>query len=465
MSNFNRVLGKWDIFTLSFGAMIGWGWVVMASDWILNAGVLGAILAFLIGGLIVALVGLTYSELAAAMPKVGGEHIFSYRGLGLDASFLCTWFIILGYVSVCAFEAVALPVVMENILPLSQGEPLWMINGKPLYFGWVAVGIVGALLIAVINYFGIKSAAFIQTIFTVLILIVGLMLIFGSTFSSHPEVASGNSWDTEKMSLGLMTVLVMTPFMFVGFDVIPQAAEEINLPYKQIGKVLIFSVILATFWYVAIIYSVGTTLTSTELQGNTLAPASAMEKIYTGTWAKDLLILAGLAGIITSWNSFFLAATRAIYAMGNSDMLPRIFAVLHPKYKSPVSAIVFVAFTSIIATLFGKEAMVWLVNAGGLGIVVAWSLVSLSFYQLRKKEPLMKRPFKVTQGKTVGIAAFVLSLWLVYLYLPGNSSALNMTEWSIIVSWLIIGLVFYAWGTRVYSRVTMKNKMDHHLSE
>jgi amino acid transporter len=117
-ANFDRVLGKWDIFTLSFGAMIGWGWVVLTSGWILKAGVFGAITAFFIGGIVVALVGLTYSELTSAMPKVGGEHVFSFRGLGLDASFFCTWFIILGYVSVCAFEAVALPVVLSTVMDL-----------------------------------------------------------------------------------------------------------------------------------------------------------------------------------------------------------------------------------------------------------------------------------------------------------------------------------------------------------
>ena len=156
-SDFKRVLGKWDIFTLSFGAMIGWGWVVLTGEWILTAGVLGAIIAFLIGGTVVALVGLTYSELTAAMPRVGGEHVFSYRGLGLDASFLCTWFIILGYVSVCAFEAVALPVVMQNLIPLSLEEPLWFFNGKPIYPDWIVIGVAGSLLIGSINFVGVKS--------------------------------------------------------------------------------------------------------------------------------------------------------------------------------------------------------------------------------------------------------------------------------------------------------------------
>ena len=97
--------------------MIGWGWVVLTGDWITMAGSLGAILAFGIGGLMVTLIGLTYAELASAMPQVGGEHAYSYRALGAGASFICTWAIVLGYVSVVAFEAVALPAVIEYLLP------------------------------------------------------------------------------------------------------------------------------------------------------------------------------------------------------------------------------------------------------------------------------------------------------------------------------------------------------------
>lgn len=116
-SKFKRVLSKKDVLAISFGAMIGWGWIVMVGDWILAAGTLGAILAFAIGGLMVLLVGLTYAELTSALPKCGGEQVFSYRALGRKASFVCTWAIILGYISVVAFEAVALPTVVEYLAP------------------------------------------------------------------------------------------------------------------------------------------------------------------------------------------------------------------------------------------------------------------------------------------------------------------------------------------------------------
>lgn len=89
--NFVRVLSRKDVLALAFGAMIGWGWVVMAGSWVSTAGSMGAMLAFVLGGLLVVLVGLTYSELASAMPLTGGEHVYSYRALGVTASFICTW--------------------------------------------------------------------------------------------------------------------------------------------------------------------------------------------------------------------------------------------------------------------------------------------------------------------------------------------------------------------------------------
>ncbi|WP_307189993.1 APC family permease [Geomicrobium sp. JCM 19038] len=112
-----KVLSKTDAIVLSFGAMIGWGWVVLSGGWVSDAGVIGAMLAFLIGGVLVLCVGFTYSELASSMPKVGGEHSYALRGIGPRGSFIASWAIALGYVSVVAFEAVALPNVVEYLFP------------------------------------------------------------------------------------------------------------------------------------------------------------------------------------------------------------------------------------------------------------------------------------------------------------------------------------------------------------
>ena len=90
-----RLLNKLDVFVLAFGAMIGWGWVVLSGTWIGTAGTLGAIIAFVAGGVLVTLIGLVYAELASAMPQMEGVLVFSKRALGRRAAFVCTWSVVL----------------------------------------------------------------------------------------------------------------------------------------------------------------------------------------------------------------------------------------------------------------------------------------------------------------------------------------------------------------------------------
>ena len=81
-AKFAKVLKSREVVALAFGAMIGWSWVLMTGVWLTDAGSLGTLIAFSIGGFAIALIGLTYSELASAMPKAGGEHIYTKRALG-----------------------------------------------------------------------------------------------------------------------------------------------------------------------------------------------------------------------------------------------------------------------------------------------------------------------------------------------------------------------------------------------
>ena len=112
-ATFAKVLKSREVIALGFGAMIGWSWVLMTGVWLTNAGTLGTLIAFAVGGFAVALIGLTYSELASAMPKAGGEHVYTQRALGHRWSFACTWALLFSYVNVCLFEAVALPSAVE----------------------------------------------------------------------------------------------------------------------------------------------------------------------------------------------------------------------------------------------------------------------------------------------------------------------------------------------------------------
>jgi amino acid transporter len=422
--------------------------VVLAGGWVQSAGAVGAMLAFGIGGVAVILIGLTYAELASAMSLTGAEHVYSHRAFGMAGSFLCTWAIILGYVSVVAFEAVALPTVVEHLFPNYKVGLMWTVAGWDVYFTWVLVGVAGAVIMTWINILGIKSCALLQKVVTLLILIVGIMLVTGSLFN-------GESGNMEPLFVngakGMLAVLIMTPFMFVGFDVIPQAAEEIDLPYKQIGRILVISVLMAVIWYILIVLAVALALSAEESAASALPTADAMSAVFGGGWAGKLLVLAGIGGIITSWNAFLVGGSRAVYAMAHAHMLPAFLGKMHPKYNTPVNAILMVGALSVIAPLFGRPTLVWLVDAGGLGIVIAYAMVAASFVVLRKREPEMDRPFKVANGMWVGYAALILAVGIALLYMPGSPAALVWPyEWAIAGGWALLGLGFYLWARTVH---------------
>ena len=434
------MLGRRDILALAFGAMIGWSWVVLTGAWIGSAGTMGAITAFVIGGVAILLISLIYAELASALPFAGGEHVYSERALGSGASFICTWGIILGYASVVTFEAVALPTVLDSLIPGLDQVYLWQIAGWDIYLSWVLVGVLGAAIMTVVNVLGVRMVALVQSVVVIAILLVGVLLVSGAMVTG--DINNMQPLFKEGVA-GITLVLVMVPFMFVGFDTIPQVAEEVDLPFRDIGVVLIASVAMAIVWYGLIILAVGLVLDQTAIDASTTVTAAANARIY-GEVGGTVLLVAGLAGIITSWNAFILGGSRAIYALANSGLLPKFLGQLHPKYHTPTNAIVLLGVLSALGPFFGRPALVWVVNAGSLGIVIAYVMVTWSFLVLRNREPSLDRPYKVPFGQFVGSLALVLAIGMTLLYLPGSPAALLWPqEWGIIIAWIILGGFLY----------------------
>lgn len=465
-SEFDKVFSAWDILVIAFGAMIGWGWVVSTGDWIGRGGVIGAVIGFCIGGIMVFFVGLTYAELTAAMPQCGGEHVFSFKAMGPTGSFICTWAIILGYISVVCFEACALPTIITYIYPGFLKGYLYTIAGFDVYASWLAVAMLMAVFITWINIRGAKTAAVLQTVLTVIIGGVGILLVAasavtGDTANLAPQLFVGN--DMVTMLKSILSVAVVTPFFFIGFDVIPQAAEEINVPLKKIGKIMILSIVMAVVFYGLIIMGVGSVMSPADIaksaDASGLVTADAMAKAFNSSIMSKVLIIGGMCGIVTSWNSFLIGGSRAMYSMAESYMIPRTFAKLHPKHKTPVNALYLIGVLSVAAPLFGRKMLVWVVDAGNFGCCLAYCMVSVSFIILRTKAPDMKRPYKVKNYKLVGALAVLMSGFMVVMYMiPGSGSALVVQEWIMAGGWTVLGVVFY-----IVCKLKYKEKFATHI--
>ena len=450
-SEFDKVLTAKDMLVIAFGAMIGWGWVVSTGDWIGRGGVVGAALGFAIGGVMIFFVGMTYAELTAALPQCGGEHVFSYKAMGPTGSFICTWGIIFGYVGVVCFEACAFPTIVGYLFPGFLKGYLYTVAGFDIYLSWLIVAMVVAVLMTWVNIIGIKTAANLQTVFTVIIIAVGLAIIGVSAVRGDTANILPQMWQSDAeggVVKHVIRVAVTTPFFFIGFDVIPQAAEEIKGSLKKIGFYLILSVVMAVLFYGCVILAVGYMLNPDEInasmQGNGLVTADVMVKAFGKKALGNVVIIGGLCGIVTSWNSFMIGGSRAMYSMADSYMIPKAFAKLHPKYKTPVNALLLIGAISLVSPFAGRQMLVWISDAGNLGCCLAYCMVSCSFLILRKKAPEMPRPYKVKHANFMGWMAVLLSGGMVACYIiPGSGSTLAPQEWAMAGAWALIGIIFY----------------------
>lgn len=443
-----KSLNMKDVLALAFGTMIGWGWIMLAGSWVHNGGVLGAILAFALGGVMALFVGMTYAELTPALPLAGGELVFSYRAMGYNASWFTGWMITLAYLGVAAWEGPALSnalgFLFGNLLP--DLGVLYEVQGSEVTGMFLLIGCVGAVIMTFINYRGAKASAVFQTTATVAMAIGGIAFFVGGVAKGDvsnmmPSFTDGN---------GLVAVILAVPAMFVGFDVIPQAAEEMNMPLNKIGKVMVIAICMAAAWYMIMILGVALSGPESIRTGfvedpNSVPVADLFAYALGHPVFGKLMIIAAMCGILTSWNGFIVGASRVIFSMSRAHMLPPIFGKVHPKYGAPTAAVLLVGVITILSPLLGKSALVWFVDAAAFGTVVAYFMVSLSFLILRSKEPNLDRPFKVKSGMLVGVLAVVVALFMASLYLPIYSPApLTPIEWALVGGWIVLGLILFA---------------------
>jgi len=433
-----RALGRVEVFALAFGTMVGWGWIVLPAHWIGYAGVLGAIVAFLIGGLMCIFVGLTYAELTSAFPLAGGELAFSYRGMGYLGSWITGWTISFAYIGVAAWEGIALSSALHYMLPLRDVGYLWTVAGFDVYFSWSLVGIIGSVILTTLNIIGVKPVAVVQFLLVMIMIITGIIFILGGFAFGDLKNMTPVITDTK----GIGMVLLMAPSMYVGFDMVSKSAEEMNMPLRDIGKVLIGSIIAACAWYILMILGSGLSSPSFFRQQSLVPTADAAGFAYQSSIIAKVMIVGGICGLVTSWNGFIVGASRIIFAMGRAKMLPSFFGWVHPKYQTPVFSIIFVGGICCFFPLLGRYALYWLVDTASLGAVLAYLLISITFLRIRKKEPDLVRRYKIKRGRTVGTLAMIIAVFFIFWYTPFSPSALRWPqEWAIILAWIVIGII------------------------
>ena len=265
-----KTLSLWNFFTIGFGAIIGTGWVLQVGDWmVVGGGPVPAMIAFLLGAIFLVPVGAVFGELTAAIPISGGIVEYVDRSFGRTLSYITGWLLALGNGILCPWEAIAISTLVSEMfgslpgLEWLRAVKLYTILGADVYLFPTLIALGFAAYVIFLNFRGASSAAKLQAFLTKALL-CGMLLAMGvSLFTGSPDNAmpvfsqvtgaGGGKAATEGTSLfaGIVSVLVLTPFFYAGFDTIPQQAEEAaeGLNWNKFGKIISLALLAATDFY------------------------------------------------------------------------------------------------------------------------------------------------------------------------------------------------------------------------
>lgn len=429
-----------DIWGLALGAMIGFGCFILPGiSFLPKGGPIGSILGFIIGAAMILFIAVSYAYLIARFPISGGEYIYTYASFGKIPAFMCGWFLLIAYWCLVPMNATAVGLIGRYFFPGTvQGKLLYNVAGWNVYSGEIILALLAILIVGLINLKGVQVAGWFQT--AVAFALVGSILViasmtvyYGLDFSNlEPAFPKGVS-----PSSSLLAITAIAPFLYIGFDCIPQAAEEYSFSHKKTLGILISSTILAALMYSTITFV--TAIVFPWHQFIMSKPEWATGLVIETVAGKVGLFFLGIAmfcAVISGMNAFYLSGSRLLYAMSESDAVPPLFGKLNPHSRVPSNAITFLMVLSFIAPFFGRQVLGWLVDMTAVGAAMGYIFTSASAARIAKKEGDKKHYAVGVVGAV--FAGFILGL----LVLPFSPGSLTLPSWIWLIAWLILGVLF-----------------------
>ena len=444
-----RYLSGLDGWAMAFGCIIGWGAFVMpATDLLPAAGAAGSIIGLVIGALIMLVIGANFAYLMVRRPGIGGVYSYTKEAFGQEHAFLCSWFMSLSYISIVFLNATALLVISRMLLGTTlQIDPHYNVNGNTIYLLEAALSVVTLVLIAELF---IRFRPLLQWIQTALALLLagGTLLVTVVCVSKIglPELASRLGATPVTFS-GVMTIVLLSPWAFVGFDIVSLETAHFLFSVKHSWHIVALSILAG-----AVIYIATTLLSITAvpdgfaswveyiasleaLSGVASVPTFFAAQTYMGTAGLVILGLTALTAILTGIIAAYRAAMRMLATMADDHILSEHFS-------NTRFSILFVMGISSVMSLLGRNALVWFVELVIFGAIVGFAYASASAYKLARKEG--SRLMTVT-----GAAGTVISLLFFFMQLVpylAPFSTMGPTSYLALALWCLLGFIFY-WRT------------------
>ncbi|SMB85285.1 amino acid/polyamine/organocation transporter, APC superfamily [Desulfonispora thiosulfatigenes DSM 11270] len=459
-----KTLSPFNVGALALGSIIGFGCFILPSDLMAKSGPLGAAIGIFLGAIIMIIIGRCYGFMVREVPVSGGEFAYAYTGFGRNHAYLCGWFLTLGYLSIVPLNATALALLAKFIAPgLFEQGYLYTMAGYDVYAGEIALASAAIIIFGYFNYRGVKDVGKVQLLMVGLLL--GAVALIGGGTALNPDTSVANLLppfaQDKGMIASILAILAISPWLYVGFDTIPQAAEEYDFPPEKGFKLIFWSIFLGAVMYVIVLLSTGMVFPWTELVAgkHNWATGYAMEHALGKSGVIFLVVGISMA-ICTGINGFYMATSRLLFGMARAKILPKWFVNVHETHKTPSNAILFIMLFSLLAPWFGRQVIVWVVDMAALGTTFGYAYTCFGCYIMAKNSTTITAQESST-NKAWGLVGGAFSIgFLLLLCVPGSPGFMATQSWIALVGWVALGIVFYLSQTKEYNKLT-KAELDY----
>ena len=431
MPTLARKLKLHDYFALAFGTMIGTGWLVLMDDWLGRGGPLGAILGFVLGGIVLLPVGYVYGQWVLRLPDPAGEAAYTAQVFPPIVSYFTGWIMLLAYFIVCPWEAIALGKIAAYIFPSLNSFELYRVAGVPVFLPRLILGIALTLFLGALNYRGIRLSANFQSIMTATVLL--LFVVVAGISVSHGAPANFHPVFRATPLVSILLTLQIVPFFLTGFESVPKYAEEANpdLRPKSYMQAIALALGVGAFFYALSIAAVAYIAPWQSILGKRFATAIAFEQALGARWPVQLILTMAMFGLVQCFNGNFAASTRMLFAFSRNGTVPPKLARVHPRFQTPTNAVLAIGAGTLAALFLGDAILVPVTEVGSAAAAFGWLAACVSFFLV---EPRARLRVIATFG---AMAAFALVLMKLLPTFPGHFST---AEYVSLAVWLLLGL-------------------------
>lgn len=469
-------LSPMHVWALAFGCVVGWGsFINPGKKFLFNSGVLGTAIAMILGAIVMIIIAFSYAYMVPKFPKAGGEFTFTKECFGKIPAYICGWFLVAGYLTNVPMNSTAIPLIVDGLdgsLDILKFGFSYTIANQEVYFGEMLIAMIILIAFGVLNILGVKKAGFIQAILTVLLVGSVLVLTIACLLSSGTSFSNAYPyWGFDKVSAvgdylngtytsidpyihsgikgiisSILATFAIAPWAYVGFDTIPQAAEEFKFSYKKVSIIMIVAIVFGCF-----VYTANNTICALVLENwpeliieSSSTPwllLTAAEKLL-GTFGKVLVGTAVMCAVLSGILGFYLASSRLMYSMSNDGYLPSWLGKIDDKHGTPKNALIFCIIVSLSGPILGREALGWFVDMSAIGASIGYFFTSASTIVTINKDKDGSRFTYIMAILGVIFSSIFMILQLIPI--PGLEGVhFGKESYILLIVWIIIGVIFY----------------------